>query len=250
MKSNREKLTWAFVIVVAAGVLLPVIFGEPRTVQGSTGGDSWRNVIYDFQTLITGLAAVFAAAITIRTMEKTDRRSERRHRELVELQLRPDRLRLGRALHPQIAELKHMTIIISDYHKLRDELRGGGPRIDWHWMTEVAKRFLPWFDDVNEILARRQFQDGIGLLDGETTRLLDLLIQNYQAASAALIRHREVASNPREHLSYEQDFQTTFYHARNACNAFVALLPRLIDSLEHVESKYAVMGKWGLFHIH
>lgn len=100
MRSNREKIGWGIAIVVATAIVLPVVFGVPRNVEGSTGGDSWRNLIYDFQTLITGIAAVLAAAITIRTMEKTDRESDRRHRQLMELTLRPDRLKVSRSVEP------------------------------------------------------------------------------------------------------------------------------------------------------
>ncbi|WP_139283802.1 hypothetical protein [Rhizobium sp. NFR12] len=103
---NFRKWTWlGLIAVIAASALIPpILFGEPRLVKDQTGGDTWRNIISDFQTLFTGMAAVAAATWTVLTMEKTDARQEARHRELVALTIRADRLRADRAVHPQLQD--------------------------------------------------------------------------------------------------------------------------------------------------
>lgn len=102
---HKRRLFALIFITVGAAIILPVVFGLPRGIAGQDG-DGWRNFIYDFQTLIGGGAAVVAAWLTVRQMRITDERSEFRHRELVSLQLRADRLRVERLLYPSLNELK------------------------------------------------------------------------------------------------------------------------------------------------
>ncbi|MBB2715605.1 hypothetical protein EFR00_25040 [Rhizobium sophoriradicis] len=245
MKSNREKLAWAFAIVIAAGLLFPVTLGEPRAVQGSSGGDSWRNLIYDFQTLITGLAAVFAAAVTIRTMERTDRESERRHRELVMIQMRPERLKVSRALFPQIQDLRDIVSQFHDFDKVGSELPPpcrGTP--EWYWLTEVSKRYLPCFDRIQSVLLRRQFQEGIVLFDGTTTRIFDELLEQTDLVRTILRDHARFDAyfdpNKGEHQNYEERFAAVYDRAFSAITLTLGLLPRFIESLEFTRRSYGV----------
>gem|GEM_PF-5749877 len=69
-------------------------------IRGNETNCFW-GYLYDFQTLITGLAAVAAAAMTIRQMMQTDRASDQRHRELMELTVRSDRALIERLINPQ-----------------------------------------------------------------------------------------------------------------------------------------------------
>lgn len=82
-------------VILIMSILPPAFFG-------SHDGGGWT-FIKDFQTLITGFAAVGAAAATILVMVKTDAEQERRHRDIVRLSLRPDRLRIERMLNPAVA---------------------------------------------------------------------------------------------------------------------------------------------------
>lgn len=119
MKSRRWRWFWLLAVVAGSALIPPILFGQPRVTNEVIGGDPWRNTIFDFQTLLTGLAAVAAASWTVYTMERTVVRQERRHRELVSLAIRADRLRADRAVNPQlddfenyvdenIAQLKHI----------------------------------------------------------------------------------------------------------------------------------------------
>jgi hypothetical protein len=72
----------------------------------------WQAWIYEFQTLITGLAAVGAATGTAWVMIKTDAAQDRRHQETVSLSLRPDRLRVERMLFPGVALFTDQAIFL------------------------------------------------------------------------------------------------------------------------------------------
>lgn len=94
-------------VFVLGGLLLasPVFFEILESAVGP-GARHWLAAfIYDFQTLIAGILAVGAAGWTVVTMEKTDREAANRHSQLVELQLRPDSLRIQRMVFPAYYDL-------------------------------------------------------------------------------------------------------------------------------------------------
>lgn len=98
MSQDHKKKLWVLLAIVLAFLLLvPIFFGEARTVEDESGGDTWRNIIYDFQTLFTGILAVGAATFTILQSRKIDEAQGRRHQEMFDLHVRPDKLRLARA---------------------------------------------------------------------------------------------------------------------------------------------------------
>ncbi len=136
MMSIRKAILGALVVALLAAVVPPILFGDAPQFDDRKGGDTWRNTIYDFQTLFTGLAAVAAAAMTILVMERTDARQEARHRELVRLSLRADLLRISRAVYPQLDELPHFLEEIDtlcrafagDTSKIRKSIYDDPPR--------------------------------------------------------------------------------------------------------------------------
>lgn len=92
-----------------AAVIACAFIAAAVIILGSLSGDenssleAWVN---RYQTLITGFFAIGAAYVTISQMQKTDSESERRHRELVRLQMRSERLIIERMLFPQFGELR------------------------------------------------------------------------------------------------------------------------------------------------
>ncbi|WP_143540231.1 MFS transporter [Rhizobium chutanense] len=206
----------------------------------------WQAWVNQFQTLITGIAAVLAATITIRTMERTDRESERRHRELVSIQTRPDRLKVSRALFPQIQDLRDIHFELSDLYDGKIEPPPGDDTREWSWVTEVSRRYLPRFDEIDRVLSRHQFQQGIVLFDGPTTRYLDELMEQNQVVRYTLHRHLEIvdAFDPtsNDHYHYHDGFADVFETAFVAIMLTVQLLKRLIASLEFTDRSYAVQG--------
>lgn len=85
-----SRLITLAVVVGVTATFLPALFGDPPNADGG-GGDTWRRFIYDFQTLITGYAAIAAAFWTVAQMRTSDALQERRHQQLLELTIRPER---------------------------------------------------------------------------------------------------------------------------------------------------------------
>ncbi|WP_429813615.1 hypothetical protein [Ensifer sp. B1-9] len=81
MSKATRPFAIAAILVVIALLVFPPIFGERPVFADRTGGDPMWNFVYDFQTLITGALAVFAAVATIREMRISDAKQERRHHE-------------------------------------------------------------------------------------------------------------------------------------------------------------------------
>ncbi|MCA2408440.1 hypothetical protein [Rhizobium leguminosarum] len=117
MKSNRQKIARMVVVLAIFGISLPVIFGEARQVDDQHGGDAWRNTIYDFQTLVTGVAAVLAAYFAINQSRVVEANSERRHQQLMELSLRPARLMIDRTVFPMVEYIENALEDIEGWHQ-------------------------------------------------------------------------------------------------------------------------------------
>ncbi|MGR9345868.1 hypothetical protein ACU8NW_14790 [Rhizobium leguminosarum] len=62
----------------------------------------WQAWVYQFQTLITGALAVFAAHYTVRQMQRSDQKSDERHNQLMDLSVRPIRLKVNRSVFPMV----------------------------------------------------------------------------------------------------------------------------------------------------
>ncbi|WP_311272359.1 MULTISPECIES: hypothetical protein [unclassified Rhizobium] len=96
-KIHKKRVLTLLAIVLAAAALLPVLFGATPEISVRKGEDNWRNFVYDFQTLITGVLAIGAAFFTIRSGQEIDERQQIRHDQTLELQSRPDKLKIARA---------------------------------------------------------------------------------------------------------------------------------------------------------
>ncbi|MCJ2874815.1 hypothetical protein JUM41_11265 [Rhizobium pusense] len=166
---QKKRLVVLFWLVICVTILPPIFFGEPRSVKDQVGGDSWRNFIYDFQTLIGGGAAIIAAWYTVRQMQFTDEKSELRHRELVALQLRSDRLRVERMVFPSLADLLESWEVIAAFKgDVLRSLVADEPKTVAHVANELNKDC----SQALKILSRATFRDAVDLLDGEMTYLL------------------------------------------------------------------------------
>lgn len=98
MSRDHKTKIWILAVLVLSTLLLaPIFLSSPRVVEGQDGGDAWRNIIYDFQTLFTGILAIAAASFTIIQSRIIDDRQQTRHNDLLEIQIRPDKLRVERA---------------------------------------------------------------------------------------------------------------------------------------------------------
>lgn len=175
LKNNRMRIAGALFIAVTAAIAFPVIFGSATEFTDRQGGDPWRNAIYDFQTLITGVLAVVAAAATVVQLQVADRKSDERHRQSMELALRGDRLLLQRALVPQIEHMRdcggaalRLYETFLEYSASTDDA-GFPPLDEWWW------EFHDIFVHIAETIERPHFKEGERLFDGDLIyRLWDL----------------------------------------------------------------------------
>ncbi|MGO8323702.1 hypothetical protein ACC811_02325 [Rhizobium ruizarguesonis] len=135
--------------------------------------------VSQFQGLITGLAAVTAAAITIRkmdatiqTMERTDRAAENRHEQTRRLTLRADRLKIERMMMPQLGNLAGLTraldVLLSD--------------VTWEFTTrDIAsiqvkrESFDQLARSLKRLIHRPQWTDAAPLWGGRLTHELEIV---------------------------------------------------------------------------
>ncbi len=135
------------------------------------GTSCLRDFLSEFQTLITGLAAVIAASATIYVMHRTDAAQEARHKELVQLTLRSDRLSVERALIPQAAELQRILMAI-DFGISRATNRRHGEDFR-EGAAELAGNLSRALTLCEKVINRQAFIDGSKLFDGHLAASTD-----------------------------------------------------------------------------
>ena len=241
MKHGRAFLGAAGVAVLT-GLILPILFGEPALVDGRTGGDPWRNWVYDFQTLITGLAAVGAATWTISVMESTDRKQTDRHRELVELNQRSDLRRLERAIEPQLEELEDIAVSLAgselDPALFKDQR--GDPV--YNLVTSAAANYLTAVRRIYDVLERKQFVDGSELFDGRLTYSLRELFEKSEYLRGALEDHVKATSweDPDFSMRYEFDFDGFEAHLLEQLRGYRRKLDSVVSRLRETKERHAL----------
>ena len=165
-RRNKRRILLLIAIVVGVAVLGPALFGEPRE---QNGGDPWRNFVFDFQTLLTGIFAVGAATWTVLTMELTDTRSEERHRQLMAVSLRSELRAVDRALNPQADEIEEILGYLwsADYDPLETGVN------NWEWFSNLAKTNYGSIRDLEGIVERPQITDAQPYFDGDLLMAFD-----------------------------------------------------------------------------
>ncbi|MCF1446651.1 MULTISPECIES: hypothetical protein [Rhizobium/Agrobacterium group] len=119
------------VVVILSATIIPAIFGRYPNADKKDLGDIWSNFIYNYQTLITGFAAVAGAVYTIRQMRISDEKQEERHKGLMDLQIRPIKMDLARAIVPvlqKIGETRNKSEVL--YNKITPPLSGEAEQYD------------------------------------------------------------------------------------------------------------------------
>ncbi|OCJ65043.1 hypothetical protein A6U97_12140 [Agrobacterium tumefaciens] len=163
---QKKRVYILAVLVFGAAIILPVIFGLPRGISGQAG-DGWRNFIYDFQTLVTGILAIAAAWWNVTAMRAADKENDRRHKETLQ-NARFDEVRtIERALNPQVAQIRSALEMIQVQKKqmlMINTLEGQLERVAKHalFMSHFVRT-------LEEALSRPQIQDGMRFFDGTLT---------------------------------------------------------------------------------
>ncbi|MGO4196566.1 hypothetical protein AB4Z13_14480 [Rhizobium sp. YAF28] len=180
-------------------------------MSGQIGGDYWRNFIYDFQTLIAGVAAIVAAYATVRQMQATDvaaqdrhdqllasareneRENRERHNQLVEMSVRKDRLIVERLIVPHLFELvrakdKLRTCII-EIPQINDV---SDPALQD--TKSRARTAVTFGSKAFELKSRQAWIEAAPLLDGLTTfhaegmqRYSSMLVETAKAVESYIV---------------------------------------------------------------
>ncbi|MNE27038.1 hypothetical protein D3C80_1204300 [compost metagenome] len=147
---------------------------------------SVNKFIYDYQTLITGIAAVYAAGYTVRQMIKSDEKQDKRHVEGMAFAMRGEIRRMDRGLHPQLEDIESVALRLNS---LNFDPETYLDRLDpyYTWFNDIALPLQPIVTDVLEILQRQAIRDAAEFFDG------DLLIAFEQAHENAEKVHKFIA---------------------------------------------------------
>ncbi|MGO8067959.1 hypothetical protein [Rhizobium leguminosarum] len=241
---HRNRIIGAFATALLAALLLPVLFGDPATVEGRTGGDAWRNLIYDFQTLIAGFFAVLAAWWTVFTMNRTERADAERHAQQIDLALRGDKLKIDRALYPQFRELNDTRKLLASVlqrHQTasKDPTDGGSP------LRFFIDDICGEIEAIDALLKRPHFIDGALLFDGDLNHRIWDLSRRVGTALPQAQKSARYYNEPQK--SYEQDHRyDEWYEAGGEndivtfCNYFVNHSPAILDGMRTIAALYDV----------
>lgn len=99
MRNNSKIVLIGIAVTIVSAIVLPILFGD-------LANDPWTKWVYNYQALISAVFAIGAALITVNTMRDTDDKQEKRHQELMSLNLRREKIIARRAAHPQLEEIE------------------------------------------------------------------------------------------------------------------------------------------------
>lgn len=189
--TNKTHLRRLLLFIMIVAIVPPALWGDPPSALNDRGGDSWRNFILDFQTLIGGGLAIFAAWWTVTAMENTDAEAQRRHDEIMKATLVRDEKALARARYFMLQKIELARSVCS---KLTSEqvpqIRTKSPRgLTTIYSNSIA--FVGWllnaFDD-------EEWKQAVHLLDVK-------LIEEIMSVQAACRQFLLFAPEREERLS-------------------------------------------------
>lgn len=145
MSSIQNRLVLGAGFVVVIGLLLPAIFGGRD--------DIWGRFIYDYQTLITGILAVFAAAVAVSQSAAADASQERRHREQLFISQRRDVFAVSRLSNDLTQRLKYVadrSQEFSQFNILNGADWSRDSRTTYLSLLRASSRLLDKLDSIGE----------------------------------------------------------------------------------------------------
>ncbi|RVK13459.1 hypothetical protein [Sinorhizobium meliloti] len=148
MNKTTRAFLGALIFALLAVLILPAIFGEPPTFDDRRGGDPWRNFVYDFQTLITGVLAVGAAVATIQQMRASDALQVRLHQQLRYDAIKGKLLAVGNLLEFLPSAIRSETFTLRAYEEYETGENPLSNVVEWLNVTQAVERLHEVFDDV------------------------------------------------------------------------------------------------------
>ena len=147
--------------------------------SADTGPTCARSLLSEFQTLITGVAALLAAIITVSTMERTAATARRDQSSLLSLTLRPDYLKIERLIEPQLEQLETCVAYFERFLAALDPYSVGG--------IGVLRKVERSATNALAIVERACWADAAPLFTGQMTKKL----ADYRNSLRSLIEEAE-----------------------------------------------------------
>ncbi|WPJ67940.1 hypothetical protein AUSSIE_17 [Sinorhizobium phage Aussie] len=165
---------------VVSFLVLAMVMGTFVATLAPNPAQGW---IKDYQTLLGGAFAIIAALVTVIQMRKSDAKSEARHRELVVLQLRADRLALDRLFHG--AEELRRDMAALDWPKVTWSRNYSDKKIGETLMSlvEPCRQLQMQVKRVTEFVSSDRYKNTAHLFNGEFQKLSS---EYYRAAVKAM----------------------------------------------------------------
>jgi hypothetical protein len=233
MPTEFKGAIFACLAVTAFMVMIP-----PAMLGGRE--DTLGHFLYDYQTLITGFAAVGAAFVTVWKMTETEIAQGRRHQQSIDLAQRADRIALERAINPQLKDLAsvHASLQALDLSKDRFNDDRGDP--EWRLVSSICGPYLRALRSFKEICSRQAFIDGRKLFDGELTMLLEVAESLSGYITASLAQHDEIIDpqNPNDNFEYQHEFEDFGPGLIEEVKMLPPLIAKIVTKLQQTENRY------------
>lgn len=158
----------AFIAAIFASALIVLtvhtLQAGPSSLEGKSKG-YLSGLLFDYQTLITGIAAVAAATVTVRAMVKTERETAKRHRQILGASLRGEALQVDRLLAKRMPIFEHCCRVFEDALEClpsRFDPEDLGPEIVHSALTAA----LHANDSIKTEISSKEWQEAEALFDG------------------------------------------------------------------------------------
>lgn len=166
----KMRLITVSVIGIIGVFTFPALFDWSQV----DGARSWRQTIFEFQTLFAGIFAVVAGYITVYQMRISDAKSDKRHEDLLSLNVAAERRSIERALNPTVFEWKQKLVQLANLHEKLQQVE----RDDRNFALEkFAGFFVLQCDELLTILHSEQFNDGRKYFPGAFANKIENIIR-------------------------------------------------------------------------
>nr|WP_272212376.1 hypothetical protein [Marinicella sp. W31]MDC2878290.1 hypothetical protein [Marinicella sp. W31] len=151
--------------------------------------------VFDYQTLVSGTLAIFAAVLTVNQMRMSDRQAKERHRELADLQIRPYRLKVERLCQPALQDLLILCGDIDEMGALQVPEAGDEPSVksNYREWLQTAVWITERFD---KLLDRSTWREDSDVMIGWTKYLFREMKNTNRVVSLPRKRNSKMPINP------------------------------------------------------
>lgn len=237
-------VTSTFATVIVVGVL--VYEGVNWLVWNSESNPYWQ-FIYDFQTLITGLLAIAAASMTVITMLHTDRMQNKRHKDIIELSMRRDRMAATRIRHLKQIKYDSVKAAIEKEYTIFTKLNQSmttkygyffedeSEEVDDYFNGMSWVRLTHYMHQLNMICASQQMSDASNLLSPEGITALQVIKDNWDTFAGIDTQINNMMFSDQKEKMYG-----VLTRLDLALSGIVAELPLLGSSIDELSSEFAL----------